>query len=98
MFLESENVAPRNGRTGFVNQGLRPCHIVEFVALVVHEFGNAVVDQLTRSFLDRSKLAGRDVRLDPRFLFGCECYRQAFLYHNSRPDSTAKSGFHSATE
>ena len=88
MFLKRENVAPRNGCAGFVNQRLRSRHIVRLVALVVSEFGNAVVDQLTRGFFNRSEVSGRDVRLDPRFLFGCECYRHAFLYHESRPVST----------
>jgi hypothetical protein len=83
VFLKSENVAPRIGRAGFVNQRLRPCHIVVAVALVICELGNLRVDQLTRGFFDRSEVAGCDVRLDPRFLFGCERYRHAFLYHKS---------------
>ena len=93
VFLKSENVAPRNVRAGFINQGLRPCHIVRLVALVVREFGNAVIDQLTRRLFDRSEVAGCDMRLDPRFLFGCERYRHAFLYHKSLRVSERKPAF-----
>jgi hypothetical protein len=57
-------------RQALVNQRLRQRHIVVLVALVMREFGNAVVDQLTRGFFDRGEIAARDVRLDPCFLFG----------------------------
>ena len=36
--------------------------------------------------------------LDPRFLFGCEGYRHAFLYHENRPVSTVKLGRQYGTE
>jgi hypothetical protein len=49
------------------------------VALVMRQFGNAVVDQLTRGFFDRGEIAGRDVRLDSCFLFGRQCYRHACI-------------------
>jgi hypothetical protein len=40
VFLESENVAPRNGHAGFVLQRLRPGRIVVAVALAIRELGN----------------------------------------------------------
>jgi hypothetical protein len=35
----------------------------------MRQFGDTVVDQLTRRLLDRSEVAGCDMRLDPSFLF-----------------------------
>ena len=91
--------SPRSQRRqALVNQRLRPCHIIVVVARVVREFSDAVVDQLARRFLDRRKMVGRDVPLDPRFLFGCEGYRHAFLYHENRPVSTVKLGRQYGTE
>ena len=67
-------------RAGFVNQGLRPRHIVVLAVRLARKLGNAVVDQLARRLFDRSEVAGCDVRLDPRFLFGGKGNRHAFLY------------------
>jgi len=98
VFLKGDEIAAFQRRQALVNQRLRPCHIIVLVARVAREFGNAVVDQLARRFLDRRKIAGRDVRFDPRFLFGCEGYRHAFLYHENCPVSTVKSGRQYGTE
>jgi len=60
-------------RASCINQRFRPCPIV------LRKTGNAVVDQLARRVYDRSEAAGCDMRPDPRFLFGCERYRHAFI-------------------
>ena len=78
------NVAARNVCASFVNQRLCPRHIVLFVAAAVGNLGNAFIDQLPRRSFNRNEVAGCNVRLDPRFLFGCERYRHVFLYHVSK--------------
>lgn len=88
VFLKRNHVVAFKRRQTLVNLGLGPRRIV---VVMVGEFGDAIVDQLARGILDGCVIAGCDMRLYPRFLFGCEGYRHALLYRKSRPISTVKS-------
>jgi len=103
VFLEGHHVPPLDSGDGFINQRLCPRHIVVFYFMR----GNALVDELARSFFDRREVPARDMGLKPLFLIGCERNRHAvctadipLFYRGFRPpfcveDLHQKRTFHS---
>jgi hypothetical protein len=80
VLLKRNDVAAFKRRNSLVHIWLCPRHIVVLFDLM---FGNAFINELTRSLLNRGKVTTCDMGLKPRFLFGCKCNRHAFLYHKN---------------
>ena len=81
-----------------VNVGLHSCRIVGHIFLALRKFGDAFAEKLARRRFDRSEVAAGDTALKPSFLIGMKGDWHVCLHHKSRPVSTVKSGFLSATE
>ena len=79
VLVERDKLAALDGDHGLHRIGLRPGEIVAFML----EFRNPVVDESTRGFFDRRKIAALDTCFQPRFLLGMKCYRHGCFYHKS---------------
>ena len=69
MCLTADNPTSSDGRKGFINERLRPSHIVAFLG---RPFGDALVYELSHGFLYRLEVATRHMRGKPFVLLGCE--------------------------
>lgn len=70
VFLKGNKFAPLDRGPRFIDERLRPCHVI----LVVFggEFGNAIVDQLAGRLFNRREIASRNMGFNPSLLFGGE--------------------------
>ena len=87
MLIKRQHVAACDGYTGFVNIGLGPCQII---TLFRGAFSNALIDELTRRFLDRGKVAACDEGTQQCLLFWCKRDRHKYLIAQDEPLSTAR--------
>jgi hypothetical protein len=88
VFLKGDNVAARYRRPRFVNQGLRPRHVVVIGAA---KLGEALVQQSLRRLLNGGKVARSDKGAKARFLIGCTGDQHNSLCHITSPREPAQN-------
>jgi hypothetical protein len=85
VFLKGDNFATRYRRARFLDQGLRPRHVVVIGAA---KLGEALVQQSPRRLLNGGEVARSDKGVKARFLIGRKGDYHVSLYHITSPPGT----------